>query len=541
MKLPPLPRKDPDQSIDPVTGSPLAVAEWIPSQTVIKALKRDVHSDGPKNFLLLGTLEDAEGSHFIGVEDDRHIFTVASSRSGKGVSLLILNLLNMTNSVFILDPKAELTATTALYRAMTLGQKVCVIDPCHIANIPQALRGKYNPLLDLDIHSPRITTDVGALVDTLLISNGDNDTFWRESARTFIKGVILWMLGVAGDNKELRSFKLLYELATLGMPDDEGNYSTETLLLNMKAATHLFNGAVAAAATRLLDTGDNERGGILSTARLNLEFLEDQDILDVLSESTIDLAELKTNPKGVSVYVVLPERYMATHSRFLRLMVASVLQIMEKTPKILDENGKPLPPAIMLLEEFATLGYLASLERAIGYIAGFGVRLWTILQDLNQLKKNYKDTWESFISNAGVVTAFGNNDVTTTKYLSERLGKCEISRIVPQYSMQEGTSHSQSTLSQMMHTMGKGDGTFGPQSRSKTQSQGTNYATQLYATPLMNPDEIAKHFARESGVMLVQMAGASPFRVQRIVSHENEAFKNKMGLNPYHPTKEASD
>lgn len=537
MKLPPLPRKDPDQSIDPVTGSPLAVAEWLPSKTVIKALKREVHGDGPKNYLLLGTLEDEQGSHFIGVEDDRHIFTVASSRSGKGVSLLILNLLNLTNSLFILDPKAELVQTTALYRAMFLGQKVCVIDPCHIAHIPHALRGKYNPLLDLDIHSPRISADVGALVDTLLISDGDNDLHWRESARTFIKGVILWMLGVAGENKELRSFKLLYELATLGMPDDEENYSIELLLLNMKKATHLFNGAVAAAASRLLNMSENERGSVLSTACRNLEFLEDEGILDVLSESTIDLSALKTNPKGVSVYVVLPERYMATHSRFLRLMVASVLQTMEKTPKALDESGKPLPAAIMLLEEFATLGYLASLERAIGYIAGFGVRLWTILQDLNQLKKNYKDTWESFISNAGVVTAFGNNDVTTTKYLSERLGKCEISRIVPQYSTQDGTSQNQSTFAQMMHSMSDIK-SFTPQGRSKSHSETVNYTTQLYATPLINPDEIAKHFARESGVMLVQMAGANPFRVQRIVSHDNEAFKDKMGFNPYHPVKE---
>lgn len=531
MKLPPLPRKDPDQE----TGSPLAMSEWIPSRTVIQALQCDPESEDAKNILLLGTLEDENGRHFIGVKDDRHIFTVASSGSGKGVSLLIPNLLTIRNSVFCLDPKAELTATTAMHRATALDQKVCVLDPCRIAQIPLALRAKYNPLQDLDIHSPRITTDVGALVDTLLISNGDNDTFWRESARTFIKGVILWMLGVAGENKELRSFKLLYELATLGMPDDEGNYSTETLLLNMKAATHLFNGAVAAAATRLLDTGDNERGGILSTARLNLEFLEDEGILEVLSESTFDLAELKTNSKGMTIYVVLPERYLATHSRFLRLMVASVLQTMEKTPKTLDETGKTLPPALMILEEFATLGHLHSVERAIGYIRGFGVRLWTILQDLNQLKKYYKDTWESFISNSGVITAFGNNDVTTTKYLSERLGKCEISRIVPQYSVQEGTSHSQNTLSQMMH---KTDSILGPQSRSKTQSQSTNYSTQLYSTPLINPDEISKYFSRESGLMLVQMAGADPFRVQRVVSHEDEAFKDKMSQNPYHPQKE---
>ncbi|MBI1274440.1 TraM recognition domain-containing protein [bacterium] len=534
MNLPPLPRKDPDQE----TSAPLSSSEWTPSEIIIRALKRDISSNTPKNFLLLGTLEDEQGRHFIGVEDDRHIFTVASSRSGKGVSLLIPNLLTLTNSVVCLDPKGELAATTALYRAEFMGQKTIVFDPCRIALVSAALRGKFNPLEHLDINNPQLGTDVGAIVDAMLISDGGNDLHWHESARSFIKGIILWMLAVAGENKELRSFKLLYELATLGMADEEGNYSTENLLLNMKAATHLFGGTVAAAAARLLNMGENERGSVLSTACRNLEFLEDAGIQDCMSECTIDLAELKTNPKGVTIYIVLPERYMATHSRFLRLMVSSVLQTMEKTPKALDEQGNALPPTVMILEEFSTLGYMQSIERAIGYIAGFGVRLWTILQDFNQLKKHYRDTWESFISNSGVITAFGNNDVTTTKYLSERLGKCEISRIVPQYSTQEGTSQNQSTVMQMMHSMGDQKG-FTPQSKSKSHSQTINYTTQLYSTSLITLDEISKHFARETGVMLVQVAGTNPFRVQRIRAHEDEAFKNKMSPNPYHPAKGA--
>ena len=59
------------------------------------------------------------------------------------------------------------------------------------------------------------------------------------------------------------------------------------------------------------------------------------------------------------------------------------------------------------------LGHLESIERAAGYIAGFGVKLWVILQDINQLKSLYKDRWETFLGNAGTLTAFGNVDVTT--------------------------------------------------------------------------------------------------------------------------------
>ena len=66
------------------------------------------------------------------------------------------------------------------------------------------------------------------------------------------------------------------------------------------------------------------------------------------------------------------------------------------------------------------------IENAAGYAAGFGLKLWIILQDLTQLKRHYKDGWETFLGNAGVVQAFGNSDLTTLEYLSKKLGQTEI-------------------------------------------------------------------------------------------------------------------
>ena len=48
-----------------------------------------------------------------------------------------------------------------------------------------------------------------------------------------------------------------------------------------------------------------------------------------------------------------------------------------------------------------------SVEKAAGQIASFGVTLWPIIQDLSQLKRDYKDSWETFMGNAGLLTFHG--------------------------------------------------------------------------------------------------------------------------------------
>ena len=83
-------------------------------------------------------------------------------------------------------------------------------------------------------------------------------------------------------------------------------------------------------------------------------------------------------------------------------------------------------PVLFVLDEFASLGHMRQIEDAAGQIAGYGVKLWPILQDLGQLKSLYKDRWETFMGNAGVLQFFGNNDLTTLEWISKRLGTTTI-------------------------------------------------------------------------------------------------------------------
>ena len=76
--------------------------------------------DNPGGKILIGAL----GPKLVGIEDNRHVLTVAGSRAGKSVTL-VGNLLFYQGSVLALDPKAELAAITAERREALGPEGLC--------------------------------------------------------------------------------------------------------------------------------------------------------------------------------------------------------------------------------------------------------------------------------------------------------------------------------------------------------------------------------------------------------------------------------
>jgi hypothetical protein len=63
------------------------------------------------------------------------------------------------------------------------------------------------------------------------------------------------------------------------------------------------------------------------------------------------------------------------------------------------------------------------MAKAAGLLAGYGVKLWPIVQNLGQIAELYPDNWKTFLGNAGLWQVFAVNDQTTARYMSERLGE----------------------------------------------------------------------------------------------------------------------
>jgi type IV secretion system protein VirD4 len=83
---------------------------------------------------------------------------------------------------------------------------------------------------------------------------------------------------------------------------------------------------------------------------------------------------------------------------------------------------KPDKSVLFILDEIPALGRLSMVKQAYGLMAGFGIQLWGIVQDLSPLKKIYGESWETFVGNSGVLQYFGSRDRTTAEYFSALCG-----------------------------------------------------------------------------------------------------------------------
>jgi type IV secretion system protein VirD4 len=522
----------------------LATARWLDQASLLDVAKaQEQHRD--RSAVVLGQVWEGDKAHLFWSADDRHLMTIAGSRAGKGRGLIIPNLLAYRGSVICIDPKGENAAVTAAYRRDTLGQNVVILDPFGVLRGEARLKpmmGGFNPLEGLSLDSEELIDEVNGLADALVISDNSHDPHWNESARIFLRGVILLTL-IAGDKyqKDPTTGQIIgsgWTLTTVqraiatGLPRQtaEGDERQDIQgLLAFMLARDEFDGAIASSAHLLAEMGERERGSVLSTLRRHLEFLESPPIGQSLKRSTFDPRQINT--EGTTLYLVLPEWRLGTHARWLRLVITSIITTLQRIRLPAHRDA-----TLFILDEFATLRRMDIIERAAGYIAGFGVKLWVILQDLNQLKSLYQDRWETFLGNSGTIAAFGNSDITTIQYLSSRLGETEVIRTLRHANTQESTSRNTRGLGHLLQdmTQGKLGGLLGPDSTS--EQKGTNYSYQpsIQKGPLMTPDEIARLFAREQAAVLVLIAGLQPFRLSRINYDQHEPFKSRAAPSPYH-------
>ncbi|MAY36681.1 MAG: TRAG family protein [Spongiibacteraceae bacterium] len=461
-------------------------ARWQTSASIQQSAALAYDPEAPYGKILVGAI----GNKLVGIEDNRHILTVAGSRAGKSVAV-IGNMCFYPGSILATDPKGELASLTAARRA-ALGQKVYVLDPFEqTTGFAAEHRAIFNPMAALSLNSPTIIEDAALIGDAMVIAAG-KDPHWDESARNFIEGIILHVATAAqyeGERNLITVRSLLRRAMDWQGDDDNGDFTLKAEML--ANADWLGQGcgytdvadAIEGAAFDFFDKGENERASVLSTVRRHTKILEYTAMRRVLSGHDFDLADLKREDGGVTIYLCLPASRMGLCNRWLRIFINQLLDAMER------EKAAPKNPVLVVLDEFPVLGHMSQLENAAGQIASFGVKLWLILQDWGQGTTLYKERWESFAANAGIMQFFGNNDLATTEYISKRLGKTQINAI-------RGGEVGQDQARQGM----------------------TGKSETLELHDLMTPEEVTRFFARSDGKkrQLVIWAGYHPMILQRV-------------------------
>lgn len=391
----------------------------------------------------------------IGLTDDRHMLTIAGSRTGKGATAIIPNLLLWEGSAIVIDPKGTNAAVTA-QRRRDMGQKVHLVDPFGLVEKDEAARASFNPLEALDPDSDTIREEISTIAEALVVPDLEaKERHWDDGAKTILSGLIGQL--ISDPNFPNPSLPMLREV--LALPPDKHDEFWADMVLNPRAG-----GAPRDAAGRVLrGGGSNEISGILSNADKHSEWLSSPAIQKALSRSTFSFKEVKEQP--TTIYLILPPRYLATHNRFLRLFINMAIMQM-------SVGGRSKIPVLMILDEFLALGHMAEVEKALGLMAGYNLILWPFVQDLGRLKDLYKKSVNSFIANSRAVQVFGVSDPETTEYISRQLGNS------PAASLTTGRF-----------------GSF---------------------VPLRSPDEVAKDIVADSHRQYILRAGKAPLVLEKV-------------------------
>jgi type IV secretion system protein VirD4 len=425
--------------------TPLATGGVIPSDDL------DRNGYFPGDFWLGRTLN---GQPF-GWREDLNLLTCAGPRSGKGVGTVVPNLMEFPGSAIVVDPKGELADLTADYRRRRHNQKVIVLDPAGVCkNLPDDLRGTFNPFDELSLGSEFAISTAQSVASGIVVPDPNSqDKFWDQTALSFIKSLILYM--VVHYPPEDRTLMKLRETASAKgdqslfqsflhhMRKDDPDYTPEPkkafdLLLQEMSATEEFGGIVGENAASVAEMGEQTRGNVLGNIRTHLSFLDEDRLWDVLRhnpdpERTFRLDELRRQDRHLTVYLCLPVDMMQQQGRWIRLIISQIIQFIERTQSAFDKDQHL--PVLMMLDEFYQLGPMPSIVNTLTYAPGAGLRLWLIVQDLNQLKQNYPKAWETIIGACGIKQFFGINELTTAKYVSELIGQREI--VVPSVTLTE--------------------------------------------------------------------------------------------------------
>ena len=360
--------------------------------------------------------------------------------TGKGTRFLIPNLLSIKDrSIIVIDPKGELAAVTVDYRR-TVGD-VVMLNPFNVLGLGSA---GFNPLAALDPASPNFYDDAAALGEALISIEGV-DPHWSQSAQGLLVALLMWEKLKNGDKANLENVRAMLTEAdkweTLHRRRRQER-ERQTAGLTVTAADMVAEGGyeIASLAGRFTER-TNELTSIRSTADTQTRWILSEPMRDDLKKSGVDFSKLKKRP--TTVYVILPAERMRTHRVWLRLVIVSALRALYRPGGL---------RTLFLIDEMPALGHLAPLEDAFGLVRGYKVQIAGICQDLAQLKALYKERWESFLANAGVVQGFTPNDLTTADWMSRRAGQ---TTLVAENSSQSRQAQGHSSESTSWQQVGR--------------------------------------------------------------------------------------
>jgi type IV secretion system protein VirD4 len=383
-----------------------------------------------------------------------HILCFAPTRSGKGVSLILPTLLSWTHSILVLDIKGENYALTAGWRA-SLGHRVLKFDPA-------AAEGstRFNPLAEMRVGTGRDIADCQNIANMIIDPDGKGlKDYWQRAGWAWLSTAILHVLyRVQRDEGRTACLADVFGfLSGIGTEeadvDDDGFVAMLDDMIAFDHGSEAINHEVRRGATDMRRKAPQERSGVHSNAVVGMAVFADPIIAANTSESDFAIGDLMNGEAPAALYLMVPPSDIDRLRPVLRVMMNLILRRLTETMAFEDGAAKKhyKHRLLLMLDEFTSIGKLDIMEKALAYMAGYGLKAFVIVQDIAQLHQAYgKD--ESITSNCHVRTAFAPNRLETARHLSDLAGKTTVMQDKRSRSGKLGDQHS---VSDSRHEQGR--------------------------------------------------------------------------------------
>jgi type IV secretion system protein VirD4 len=342
-----------------------------------------------------------------------HVLLVGATGAGKGVSIIIPNLLTyFRGSVVCFDTKGDLYAISRRRRAKR--QRVIRLAPFNGG------KDTFNPLDTIREDSPMLVDSARAVAEALVVRQGtEPDQHWNDKAVQVISGLlVLVLMRFRNDERSLNSVQ---EIA-----------SDPQLLAAAAMKLCALGGIQARYGHQLKALFDSEHEGrlskegasVLSTVARHLAFLDSHLVEKATAKSTFEPASLLK--RGTTLFLQIPPDQLEAQKGLLRCWISTLVRTIGQAGN--ERAGEVL----FLIDEASALGSLSALEEALVRGRSAGVRMLLAYQSDAQVKTAFKDKPTLLYDNCGTQLYLGAGSIETAERISKSLG--EWTQVVENYN-----------------------------------------------------------------------------------------------------------
>ena len=363
-----------------------------------------------------GILIGRHRGRFLALPGQLSVMLSAPTRSGKGVGVVIPNLLNWPDSVVVLDIKGENYDITAGFRAQH-GQAVYAFSPFDEG----ARSHRWNPLTAVrssPLHRVGDLLTIGLVFFPNDGGSTSSEAFFNDQARNLFLGLGLLLLETPALPCTIG--EMLRQSSGKGRPlkDHLGGLITQRRDEASSTNPPLSDECVDAL-QRLLSNSENTLSSIVATFNAPLTIFADAVVDAATSADDFRLEDLRR--QRMSVYVRIPPNRLANARPLLNLFFS---QLVSLNTQALPEQDRSLKLQCLLVnDEFTAMGRVGVIASSAAFLAGYNLRLLTVVQAMSQLDAVYGDKEaRTFATNHGLQILYAPREQRDADEYSAMLG-----------------------------------------------------------------------------------------------------------------------